>query len=226
MRVIVQADGRCPSCGATGDIAERIWRGKPVTVLVPEPNSIPRPNACLYLRPYAITFRSAARLRAVAHAMHPFGNTVALLDHTDTPFPRAKVPTFTSGVTPAFNLVIAALDRLWELGRRRGVQMVGKVDDDDWQSTFRRLAIQSRLIIMDVSASGSGLTYEAEYISDLELADRLILIHAAGSTADDTIGRLHAHGVHPPVLLYNAWHLGDFANQIRHTAAVMLGATA
>jgi hypothetical protein len=79
---------------------------------------------------------------------------------------------------------------------------------------------------MDVSASGSGLTYEAEYISDLELADRLIIIHAAGSAVDATIERLQAHGIHPPVVLYQPWRLRRFAKELRHTAEVMLNVNA
>jgi hypothetical protein len=224
MRVLTLRDGSCPSCGATGEVVERVWRGRPVSVLIPPPMSVAPRYACLCLRPFAVKFRAAARLRAVGHAMHPFGTTVALLDQTDHPFHWSKVPTITFGMTSLIDLFFAALYGLWKLLRRRGVTLVGKVDDERWHSTFRGLALHSRLIVMDVSRSGTGLAYEADYISDLGLSDRLILVHEEGSTPDDTLGHFREKGITPPVVSYESWRLGQFAQELRHTARVMLDA--
>src|SRR5262245_5425318 len=59
MAVITNADGSCPSCGSTGPIISRSWRGKRVGVLVPKKEHAPL-YACLYLRPYAVKFLAAA----------------------------------------------------------------------------------------------------------------------------------------------------------------------
>jgi hypothetical protein len=69
MRVLANSDGSCPSCGARGDQVIRVWRGKPVEVLLPVGGAVVHKYACLYLRPFGLTFRGAARMRAVAHAM-------------------------------------------------------------------------------------------------------------------------------------------------------------
>jgi hypothetical protein len=75
---------------------------------------------------------------------------------------------------------------------------------------------------MDVSASGSGLAYEADYTSDLGLTDRLILIYAEGSIPDDTLRHFREKGINAPVLSYDRWGLGQFAQELRHTARVMV----
>jgi hypothetical protein len=158
--------------------------------------------------------------------MSPFGTTVALLDQTDRPIRGMKVPRITTGVTPIFNFLLATLDALWRLLRRRGIKLVGKVEDETWQSIFRGLAIHSRLIVMDVSSSGSGLTYEADFIADLWLADRLILIHAVGSAPNETLRHLQERGLSAPVLSYRTWRLGQFARQLRRTARLIMDAKA
>ena len=129
MRVFTKSDGACPSCGARGELVARIWRGKPVQVLIPAEDVVPT-YACLYLRPFAVTFRAAARMRAVARAMRPFGKTVALHDQSDRPLDRVELrdvpdPRWTLELN-AIVILVNALRRL----RRRGVELVGKVDDD------------------------------------------------------------------------------------------------
>src|SRR4051812_3863380 len=225
MRVLTLADGSCPSCGAKGEIVERLWRGKRVDVLLPEPKSVPLRHACLCLRPYAVKFRSAARLRAVGRAMRPFGTTVALMDQTDRPFRRLKVRLIGWRLTMVLNVLLAVGDVVWTV-RRRGVQLVGKVEDATWQATFRGLALHAQLIVMDVSASGSGLVYETDYIADLGLADRLILIQTAESPSEDTRRHLAEKGVNVPLLVYRTWRLGEFARELRHTARRMMDAKA
>jgi hypothetical protein len=123
----------------------------------------------------------------------------------------------------ALNVLLAIIDAIWRL-RRRGVRLVGKVEDATWQATFRGLALHSRLIVMDVSASGAGLAYESDYIADLGLMDRLILIQAAGSPSGDARRHFAEKGAHVPLLLYRTWRLGAFARELRHTAHLMLDA--
>ena len=73
MRVVIQADGSCPACGARGDGSPRVRRGQLVSTLVPTGKEPGRgaEYACLYLRPFASRVRAAGRMRAIAGKADP-----------------------------------------------------------------------------------------------------------------------------------------------------------
>src|SRR5262245_51783647 len=169
MQVLTLADGSCPSCGAHGELVVRILHGKTIQTLVPTPaderSPVPR-SVCLYLRPFAKRFRAAARMRAIAQAMRPFGTTVAL--HAREEFlglklvERGPVLTFITRI-PRVGLLVSLPLLVWNssiflialsqraMFRWYGVKLVD-VQDDRWRSTFRQLAFHSHLIVMDASA--------------------------------------------------------------------------
>ena len=101
-----------------------------------------------------------------------------------------------------------------------GVEVVD-VNPDRWSQTFRRLASHSSVIVMDVSAATAGLFYEADFIADLALTDRLVLIHNGGREASLAarwfVERLHPNGVPVPIVPYSIWRLqrltADLATQ-------------
>jgi hypothetical protein len=76
--VMPQADGSCPSCGKRGHLSARLWQGRQINTLVPDETAPISQYACLYSRPFARRFRARARMRAVAKAMRPVGETAAL----------------------------------------------------------------------------------------------------------------------------------------------------
>jgi hypothetical protein len=225
MRVLLLADGSCPSCGAHGELETRVWQGKSVETLVPSRGEgAVLPYACVYLRPFARRFRAAARMRAVAEALRPYGKTVALHDReARAPFGRIKYRFLTTrlvGVVPIaiWNLSMRAIEAFsgWRL-ERHGVELVD-ARNDGWQPTFRRLALRSRLIVMDTSASAAGLAYEAGFISDLGLANRLLLLHDA-SRAPESL--LLPEGLH--VVNYRMWALRRLTADLRQAASGQLG---
>jgi hypothetical protein len=89
-----------------------------------------------------------------------------------------------------------------------GVALVD-TKDDRWQSTFRGLALRSRVIVMDVSAAHRGLDYEAEFIADLDLVNRLILIQNVSSrvTSEQHVERLRSGRSRIPIVRYRTWNL-------------------
>jgi ribosomal protein L37E len=219
MRVFTKSDGSCPSCGARGEHTIRTWRGEQQRVLIPERRA-EWVHACLYLRPYVPRFRAAAQLRAVAAAMRPFGRTAALLDPSDRSFGRVDLH-HGLGVRGMLELNFYAwiIESIYGL-RRRGIDLIGKADDEQWHDTFRQAATRSRLIVLDVSVAGVGLSYEADYIQDMGLLARLVLVHRDSSVDISMVERLRSGGV--PCITYSVWRLYRFTEDLRDAAASLM----
>lgn len=75
---------------------------------------------------------------------------------------------------------------------------------------------------MDVSSSTPGISYEAEFIIDLELAARLVLIHdetvSARVRAEQLVERLLAAGRNVPVVPYTVWRTCRLKRDLRKIA--------
>ena len=129
----------------------------------------------------------------------------------------------------AANLMLSAWNKLvmlieWALGSIftwEGVELVD-TDNASWQSTFRELAFRSRWIVMDVSAPNDGLDYEAEFIADMDLADRLILLYnpslAPHVNAEQHVDRLRSGRARIPIITYNTWRLRDLTKRLEQQA--------
>ena len=204
-----------------------MWRGQHVQTIIPtRSNTVPR-YACLYLRPFATRFRAAARMRAIARAMRPLGATVALhAGEARSPIGQVRIRERenTVGVVmlSAWNKLVMLIE--WALGSIftwEGVELVD-TDNASWQSTFRELAFRSRWIVMDVSAPNDGLDYEAEFIADMDLADRLILLHnpslAPHVNAEQHVDRLRSGRARIPIITYNTWRLRDLTKRLEQQA--------
>lgn len=230
MRVLAQPDGSCPSCGARGEVMARVWQGKTVQTLVPgerEAAAVVPAYACLYLRPFASRFRAAARMRAVARAMRPLGTTVALHGReARAPFGKRRLSPLIMIMGAVWwmsvvlwNVLMQLMEQVpaWNL-KWHGVELVD-TKDDGWRPTFRRLAFRSRFIVMDVSRSGAGLSYEADFIADLELASRLIVLHqgsaSARAAAEAHVQRLRGLGLDVPIVGYRNWHLRQLTSDLQ-----------
>lgn len=234
MRVLIQADGSCPSCGARGEISLRSWQGKWVHTLIPRVSERKTSEyACLYLRPFGRTFRAGARMRAVARAMRPFGVTVALhASEARVQVRRANLDFFdrSSRSSYGFNVImwlmilwnawlwVAEVSKGWYL-RWCGIILVD-APGDAWPSTFRRLAAHSSVIVMDVSAATAGLAYEAQFIADLSLTDRLIFLLNRSSSLDNVpaipqVQELYSTGLTIPVVRYRIGWLHRLTRELR-----------
>jgi hypothetical protein len=243
MKVLTLADGSCPSCGARGELALRVWYGKSIQALIPAPveetNTVSH-HACLYLRPFAKRFRAAGRMLAIARATQPFGTTVAL--HADEELlalkPVQMGPILRAiSYIPRLGLLVSLPLVVWNgsilllqlvmvfvsrgMFRWHRLELVD-VSDDRWRSRFRQLAFHSRLIVMDVSSTTAGVLYEAEFIADIELSGRLVLLHdgtpSARRAAEQQVERLQAAGVHVPVVAYGIWRLRRLTRELREVA--------
>jgi hypothetical protein len=218
--VLTLTDGSCPSCGARGELAHHLWQGKQILALVPasgaEPDSAKR-YACLYLRCFAKRFRASARMRAIARATQSSGTMVALHG------PEARLGLSRMQDSGHFEgFFVPFYEWMWNTSvtfiqfvlrgtlLAHGVELVD-VNADRWSQTFRRLASHSSVIIMDASVATAGLYYEADFIADLALADRLILLHngrpAARVAAEQYVERLHPAGIAVPIVPYSIWRL-------------------
>jgi hypothetical protein len=92
---------------------------------------------------------------------------MALHDQTDRSLGRADVnDSLGPRLMVELNVYAFVVETVMRL-RRRGVELIGMVDDDSWHPTFRQLVSCSRVVVIDVSAKGAGLAYEIEYIRAL-----------------------------------------------------------
>ena len=222
MRILPLHDGSCPSCGASGDTSHVVRRGRPVQVPVPADahgNVQPPEYACLYLRPFAKKFRAKARLKAVARAMRPFGRTAALNAGED------RAPVFMR-IWSKINLESWLLHRLYNIATRRELRSLDieliDVVDERWRDQFHRLAFRSALIVVDVSASSAGVRYETEFVRDLGLANRMVVVHNGSSNAMTSLmveaGHLQSLGLTIPIVHYQWWALRRMTKEIRRIA--------
>jgi hypothetical protein len=243
MRVLALPDGSCPSCGARGKTTLHVWHGHEVMALVPDQaagaDSVAQ-YACLYLRPFAGKFRAAGRMQAVARAMHPFGTTVALHANearlglkpvASKRFVQALPMLGILGAVPiiawdALVMLVEFVER--QLFPASGLELV-EVTDDRWQPTFRRLAYRARMIVMDGSAATSGVTYETEFIADLALGNRVVLLHRtttrARTAAEGHAARLRAAGLSVPLVPYSIWRLHQLTADLGAVARVRMEGT-
>jgi hypothetical protein len=241
MRVLTLADGSCPSCGAHGQVATRASHHGFIHTLVPEHTEEPTTGphyACLYLRPFATRFRAAGRMQAIARAMRPFGGTVAL--HASEELlglrPVDPGPVLKAIMrVPRLGLLVSLPLLVWNLSllllvlvlrlifRWQRLELID-VQDDRWRAKFRQLALHSHLIVMDASARTAGVLYETEFIADLELSGRLILLHnrtpTARLAAERHVKRLQALNVSVPLVPYSIWNLSQLTSDL---AAIACG---
>jgi hypothetical protein len=199
-----------------------------------EPASAHR-YACLYLRPFAKWFRASARMRAIAQATRPFGTMVALhgpegrLGLSRVPRDRRHFGAVLSYFYDwIWNNSVTFIEFVFRGSMlAHGVELVDS-SADRWSQTFRRLASHSSVIVMDASAATTGLSYEADFIADLALTDRLVLLHDGGReariAARQFVERLHPERVPVPIVPYSIWRLrrltADLATQVARRVPV------
>jgi hypothetical protein len=219
MSVLTKPDGTCPSCGASGEVVVRIQQGRKLQVLLPaEPKQYE--YACLYLRPFAVKFRAAARMRAVAHAMRPFGKTAALPEPSDRQADRVKFRDLPSSQWLLLYNVLVIIANLFVRFRRRGVEVVGDIDDESWRTTFRQLASKSKLIVMDASTAARGVAYEADYLESVGLVTRLVIIHEASMHVAVSVEHLRHEYPTISVIPYSKWRLNRLTSDLREAVRV------
>ncbi len=235
---------RSTPLGSAWRTRDRRWRGKQQRILSPERHA-EWVHACLYLRPYGPRFRAAAQLRAVAKALRPLGKTAALHDPSDRAHGKSGLPDHLNGIPSSIEgglisiiiIIIISVGGIinffaWFIEaiinglRRRGIELIGEVDDAHWHDTFRQAATRSCLIVLDVSGAGFGLSYETDFLRDMGLLTRLVLVQRVSiqsngdSSADNAIvERLSSGGVDVPCIRYSVWRLGQLTKDLRATAA-------
>ena len=167
-------------------------------------------------------------MRAIARATRPFGTMVALHGPEGRlGLSRVRDSRHVFGIFVYFyewmwNTLVTFIEFVFRGSMlAHGVELVDS-NADRWSQTFRRLASHSSVIVMDASAATTGLSYEADFIADLALTDRLVLLHDGGREAQVAtrrfVERLHPERVPVPIVPYSIWRLrrltADLATQV------------